>query len=66
MVLRNLPLRDGDIAGQTRFRSEEVIEAEIATSFGDVEPDGEQFLRRIEQKSEIRDGQFIAFAGQGF
>src|SRR5205823_9912992 len=42
MVLRNLPLRDGDITAQTRLRSEKVIETEVAPAFGDVEPDGEQ------------------------
>ena len=66
MVLRNLPLRDGDITAQTRFRSEEVVETEIAPPFSDVKPDGEQLLRRIEQKTEIHAGQFIALAGQGF
>ena len=66
MVLRNLPQGDGDIAAQARLRGQQIIEAGVTPAFGDVESDGEQIPRRIEQKGEIHRGQFVALPGQGF
>ncbi len=66
MILRNLPQGDGDITAQARLRSQQVIEAGVTAAFGDVEPDGKQFPRRVEQKRKVHRGQFVALFGQGF
>ena len=66
MVLGNLTQGDGDITAQSRFRGQKVVITGVTPVFRDIETDGEQVTRLIEQKLEIHGGEGIALSGKGF
>src|SRR6266550_1048303 len=66
MLLWHLPLRDGEVTAKTRFGREQVVKTEVAPAFGDVEADGEQVARLVEEETEIHSRQFVALAGERF
>ena len=66
VLLRNLSLRDGDVAAQARLGRQQIIEAGVIAAFGDVETNGEKLARGIEQKAEIHLGHLGGLPGQGF
>ena len=66
MVLRHLPLRDGDVTAKPRLRGEQIVKTEVAPAFGDVEADGEKLRALIEEETEIHSRQFVALAGERF
>ena len=66
MVLWHLPFRDGEITAKPRFRREQIVKTQIAPAFGDVETDGEQIARLVEEETEIHFRQFVALTGESF
>ncbi len=51
VLLRELPLRDRDEAGQARLGSEEVVVAPVAAAIRRVVPDGEESARRVVEEA---------------
>src|SRR5205823_7230848 len=66
MVLWHLPLRDGKVTTKPRFRREQVVKTKVAPAFGDVETDGEQVARLVEEKTKIHSRQFVTLTGECF
>src|SRR5205823_12645742 len=66
MLLWHLPLRDGKVTAKTRFGSEQIVKTKVAPAFRDVEADGEQVARLVEEEAEIHSRQFVALAGERF
>src|SRR5438105_9440480 len=66
MLLRHLPHRDGEVTAEPRFRREQVVKTQVAPAFGDVETDGEQVARLVEEETKIHSCQFVALTGECF
>src|SRR5438128_1705687 len=66
MVLWYLPLRDGEVTAKPRFRREQVVKTQVPPAFGDVEADGEQVARLVEEETKIHSRQFVTLTGECF
>ena len=67
VVLRNLPQGDGDVAAQACLGGQQIVETGVTPALrSTLNPMENRSLRRVEQKSKIHRGQFVALPGQGF
>ena len=66
VFLVELALGNENVAGQARFRGQQVVTTAIEPVFAGVVADGEQLSRSVVQELVVHVGEFLALIGQVF